>query len=292
VIPQSKAKGIVVFRNLTQEAVTVPDGTVIRTADEEAPVRFVTTEEGELAAGTSKTLELPIEAVEGGLSGNVDAETIVVVEGRLGLALSVSNPEGLLGGREIPSVQASEADRERVKEELLDELEEQARARLAEEIKGGDLLFEETFEVAQVLLEEYDPPPGAASTKLTLTMEVEFSARYVSASDLTELASLALNASLPPGFAPLSGALSVEPVTEPSANEDGSMRWTVRAERQVVQQIDKTQVTQMIQGVASQQVELLLKQQLPLAGSPEVRLSPSWWPWVPIVPFRISVMVQ
>ena len=107
VTPQSKAKGNVIFRNLTQQSVTVPAGTVVKTADN---IRFVTTSASEMDAGVGKMLELPIEAVEGGLSGNVDAETIVVVEGRLGLSLSVTNPESITGGREIPSVQASGTD--------------------------------------------------------------------------------------------------------------------------------------------------------------------------------------
>ncbi|MBN2117525.1 MAG: baseplate J/gp47 family protein [Anaerolineales bacterium] len=291
VIPQSKAKGLAVFRNLTQQAVTIPVGTVIRTADAEA-VRFVTTEEGEVAAGTSKTLELPVEALEGGLSGNVEADTIVVVEDRLGLSLSVANPEPLKGGREIPSVQASDEDRERAKAELMEKLEEEARTQLAKEIKTGDILFEDTFEVTQVLLEEYDPPPGAASTRLTLTMQVEFSALYAAGSDLTELAALALNASLPSGFGAASEALTVKPVTKPIVNASGPARWTIRAERRIVQQIDHAQVTQMLQGVRSDRAQALLKQNFPLEGSPEIELSPSWWPWVPIVPFRISVVVQ
>src|SRR6266540_2020259 len=90
VIPQSKAKGVAVFRNLTQQAVPVPAGTVVRTADN---LRFVTTSEHEVGAGVGKILELPIEAVEGGLASNVAAETIVVVEGKLGLLLSVTNPD-------------------------------------------------------------------------------------------------------------------------------------------------------------------------------------------------------
>ena len=135
VTPQSKAKGVVVFRNLTQQAVTVPAGNGGSNGGRSA-VRFVTTSDGEVDAGVGKMLELPIEAVEGGLSGNVDAETIVVVEGRLGLSLSVTNPEPLTGGREIPSVQASDADRERAKDELMKSLESDARAQLADRDKS------------------------------------------------------------------------------------------------------------------------------------------------------------
>jgi hypothetical protein len=291
VIPQSKARGSAVFRNLTQQAVLIPAGTVVRTAEDSA-VRFVTTRAGEVDAGVDEELELPIEAVEGGLSGNVDAETIIVIEGRLGLSLSVINPEPLTGGREVPSVQASDRDRRRVKDELMKSLEQDARAQLAEQIEAGDVFFEDTFAVSQILSEEYDPPAGAASTKLTLRMQVEFSMLYASASDLTQLAALALNASLPPGFAAASEALTVQPATEPAADDDGSIRWKVLAERNIVRQIDSGQVMQLIQGLRSSRAQTLLENNLPLQDPPEIHLSPAWWPWMPIVPFRISVVTE
>jgi hypothetical protein len=172
------------------------------------------------------------------------------------------------------------------------DLESQARTQLAEPVREGDILFDDTVEVAQILSETYDPPAGAAGTKLTLTMQVEFSALYASASDLTQLASLALNASLPRGFAAASEGLSLEPVTEPVRNDDGNTRWTVRAERTIVRQIDQAQVAQMIQGVGADRARRLLETSLPLDAPPLLSLSPSWWPWVPIVPFRLSVVTE
>ena len=176
----------------------------------------------------------------------------------------------------------------------MSELESLARAQVAEDMHGGDIFFEDTLEVAQVLSEAFDPPAGAASTRLTLTMQVEYSARYASASDLTELASLALNASLPPGFqpAPASEALSLEPVTKPVRNDDGNTRWTVRAERRIVQQISSAHVMQMIQGISSPRAHTLLVKSFPLASAPQIQLSPPWWPWMPLVPFRISVVTE
>jgi hypothetical protein len=289
VTPQSQARGRVTFRNLTQQAVTIPRGTIVRTEDN---IRFETTRAGEVPAGIDESVELPVVAVESGRSGNVDAETIVVVEGRLGLSLSVTNPEPLTGGRETPSVQASDADRERAKEALLEKLEEQARAQLENELQTGDVLFEDTFEVSQILSEVYDPPAGAASTKLTLNMQAEFSTLYADASDLTELSALALNASLPSGFAANSEALSLEPVTQPILNDDGFTRWTVRAERRIVQQIHYPQITQLIQGISARRAQSLLENNLTLEDAPEIRLSPPWWPWVPIAPFRISVVTE
>jgi hypothetical protein len=125
-------------------------------------------------------------------------------------------------------------------------------------------------------------------------MQVEFSALYAAASDLTELASLALNASLPSGFHAAAGSdtLTLKPVTTPAFGKDGTAKWTMRAERKIIQQIDPVQVTQMIQGFGAWNVESTLKQNLPLASAPVVQLSPSWWPWMPIVPFQISVVTN
>ena len=291
VTPQSKARGVVTFRNLTQQAVEIPAGTVVRTVDD---IRFATIRAGEVPAGVDETLELPVEAVESGRAGNVEAETIVVVEGRLGLSLSATNAAALTGGRETPSVQASDADRERAKEALMETLEERARAQLSDELNAGDVLFEDTLAVSQVISEVYDPPAGAAGTNLTLTMQVEFSTLYASASDLTELASLALHASIPSGFraAEASQEISLKSATEPILNDDGFIRWTVRAERRIVQQISSAQVTQMIQGIGAPRAKSLLANSLPLEDAPDVQLSPAWWPWMPIVPFRISVVTQ
>ncbi|MCI0554597.1 MAG: baseplate J/gp47 family protein [Anaerolineae bacterium] len=293
IIPQSKAKGVVVFRNLTQQSVTIPAGTIVEAA-RDALVRFVTLEDGIVDAGVGKTIELPVEAIEGGIAGNLPADTLIVIEDRLGLSLSVTNPEPTTGGRELASVQASDADRKRVKDLLLKSLDEIAREKFRDEISAGDMLFDVSMNVSQVLLEEYDPPAGAVGTKLTLTMQVEYSVLYASASDLTELASLALNASLPSGFraAPASDAVTIKSATKPSISENGSARWTMSVERKIIQFVDPAQVTHLIQGYGSGSAQSRLEENLPLASSPQISLSPSWWPWVPIVPFRISVVTE
>ncbi len=288
VLPQSKAQGVVVFRNLTQDAVTIPAGTVLLAND----VRFVTTDDGAVEAGVGRTLELPVEALQGGIAGNVDSEAINAIEGRLGLMLSVTNPEPLEGGRERPSLQASDADRTRAKDLLSRTLANDALGQLADELDSGDLLFEDTFALTQILSEVHDPPAGAAGATLTLTMRAEYSIRYASASDLTELASLALNASLPLGFRAASDALILEPATKPVTSADGSTRWRLRAERQIVQSIDPAQVTQMILGMNADSAQAELEENLPLASAPRISFFPSWWRWVPIAPFRVEVLTE
>jgi len=288
VVPQSKAKGVAEFRNLTQNAITLPVGTIVTAGD----VRFATTELGVLNAEAGATVALKIEAVEGGQAGNLESEAINVVDGRLRLDVSVTNPEPTTGGRERASVQASDADRVRARNLLMKSLEKDARAKFADELTAGDILFDDTFALSQTLSEVYDPPAGAAGSKLTLTMQAEYSIQYGSASDLTQLASLALNASLPSDFHAASDALTLKSITKPSTLADDSTQWTIRAERQITQQVDTAQVTQMILGLDSDAAQTILDDNLPLTSSPKITLSPSWWKWVPIVPFRVEVVTQ
>jgi len=279
---------VVVFRNLTQQSETIPVGALVSAGG----VQFATTKEGEIEGGVGKEIELPIEAVEGGLAGNVEAETIDAIEGRLGLSLSVTNPEPTSGGRERSSLQASDADRARAKDLLMKFLDDEARAEFLNENESGDVLFDETISASQILLEEFDPPAGAAGTTLTLTMQVEYSARYASASDLRQLASLALNASLPSGFRAASDSVSIESGGAPSLSEDGSARWQIRAEREIVQSIDPAQVAALIRGLSVDKAQSLLEKSFEWEDKPVVTMFPSWWKWIPLVPFRIEVVVE
>jgi hypothetical protein len=290
VIPQSKAQGVVEFRNLTEQAVAIPSGTVVKNGE---GIRFITTVTSEIDGGVGKILQLPVEAVDAGIAGNLDVGAIDAIEGRLGLSLSVTNPKPTKGGRELPSVQASDADRERIKNQLLKTLEEQAREKLVAELSPNDLPFEQTLTMSQILSEEYDPPAGAAGSKLTLKMQAEYVLQYANASDLDQLASLALNASLPFDFQPAAnGRMTVKPASEPTLEEDGTAKFRILAERRIVQQIDPAQVTRMIQGFGAWNVETKLKENLPLNADPLVQLYPAWWPWMPIVPFRIAVVTE
>src|SRR5690606_24627506 len=101
-----------------------------------------------------------------------------------------------------------------------------------------------------------------------------------------------LNASLPSGFIASPSAVDVESIAEPELAEDGTVHWTIRAERTIYQQVNVAQVTHLIQGLGASEAQSRLDKTLPSSSDPRVSLSPSWWPWVPIVPFRIEVVTQ
>jgi len=243
-------------------------------------------------AGTGKKITAPVQAVAGGVGGNVDAETINAIEGRVGLSASVTNPEPITGGREMASVQASDGDRERLKKLLLKKLQDSALEEFLRELNSGDLLFEKTIIMTQILSEKYDPPPGAVGSRLTLSMQVEFIGQYASASDITKLGVLAMNASIPTDFQALSDAVTVTPLSEPFLDSDGVLRWNMRAEREISEVFDKAQVIRLVQGMGVNQAQVNLTDNLPEESDPKLRLTPSFWKWVPLLPFRIDVMTQ
>ena len=287
-VPQTKAKGVVTFRNLTEGAVSIPAGTVL-TSTGLPGVRFQTVETGELEGGLKSTVDVPVEAESAGANGNVEADTILAIEGDLGLLVTVTNAEPATGGRNRITDAATQADRAHLREDLLTELETQALKEMEATLATNDQLFSDTLEIEQIIDENYDPPLGQPGKQVTLDMQVEFTASYASGEDLTELASTVLNASLPEGFVATGMPFEFEPLTPHLTDQDGITRWSVRVSRQMERQLDARKVIPLVQGHSPALASTNLKANLDVAIAPEIRLRPDWWPWLPLIPFNISV---
>ncbi|MCK7480867.1 MAG: hypothetical protein M0C28_29380 [Candidatus Moduliflexus flocculans] len=55
--------------------------------------------------------------------------------------------------------------------------------------------------------------------------------------------------------------------------------------------MDAAQVTRLVMGLGASEAQSLLDRNTPSQSDPKIALTPSWWPWVPIVPFRIEVVI-
>jgi len=291
-VPETEAKGVVTFRNLTEEDVSIPAGTVVATISTDASVQFVTLHNVKLPAGADETVDVPVQSMDAGAAGNVQAGALRVVKGDLGLKLAVTNDEPLTGGLNRVVDTASDADRDRLRENLLKRLKREALAELLSQLGQGDQLFTDTLIVEQVLEESYDPPPGQPGRKLSLTMQVEFSANYAAEDDLTELADLVLNASLEPGFSPSGEDFDFEQVGSRVTGEDGVTRWVVRVNRTLAKQVDSSYAAHLALGRRPRVAAQRILDHLSLAARPEIALKPDWWPWLPLLPFNISVGID
>lgn len=287
-IPQTKATGIARFKNLTQNDVSIPAGTVVYSVGQ-STVRFVTTNDTHLLGTANTFVDVPITAEQAGAIGNLPTNSIQAIEGNVGLSASVTNPEPTEGGTDLVTTAPSDDDRQRVHDVLLTILQTQAKQQIKASIGAKDLLLENTLQMGKVLNETYNPPTGRAGSLLTLTMSVEYSAQYVTADNLTQLAQTVLNASMPTGYVPDSNTLSFSEVGSATLDQSGATHFDLQVAQTLVHQINLAQANALVRGLSPQAAAQNLQSNLPLASAPQIDLSPSWWPWMPLIPFRIEI---
>jgi hypothetical protein len=214
-----------------------------------------------------------------------------VVEGQLGLSATVNNLEPTTGGTDTRSVGADEEDRIALREVVLNELQNAAEMQIRAQIGADDLLLIDTLEVVETIEEEFSPPEGEAGSTLSLTMEVEFMARYILTEDLRQLSSSSLNALTQPGFAPF-GDMTFEPQSEPSTDSSGVTHFQLEASQITLRSVDAMQVFNLIRGRNIQSAQSELQESLSLRENPQIEVTPSWWKWLPLIPFNISVEIK
>ncbi len=290
-LPQTAARGVVLFRNLSQEAVEIPAGTeVFPSASPE--IRFKTLNLTHLEAGVDQITEVPVEAVQAGEAGNLEAGTVQAIEGPVGLLAAVDNPEPIRGGSDRKVSGPNEADRDLALKLLTAHLMPEAEAALKERLSPDLIFLEDTGQAAQVMEMVYDPAPGEAGTTLSLEAKIEFSFRVVSTEDLGRLAESSLNAGLPEGFQPVEDSLTYEQVSSPRTDAEGVTRWQIKAGRRLIRSLDPNSITGRLRGQSPDQAASILENSSTWEKPPEISILPDWWPWMPILPFRTSLVLR
>jgi len=287
-IPAQTGHGEVLFTNLTDQEITIPAGTIVSTPGSE--VRFSTDRIGTVPAGAGKTITLSITALQPGSGSRLAANRITAIEGLLGVNLTVTNPSPTIDGSNQSGPAPNETDRNMLSTQLESSLQESA----ADEIRGllqiDDLLLNPVPTLVQTVSKVFNPEDIQPASTLTLDMQLEYQSQIVSGEDLEELASAILNASLPLGYSPIPDTLEFEPITAPSAGENSTYKFKISARQQLQAQPNEVQATRLTLGLTPVKASERLSSDLPLASPPEIFLKPSWWPRLPIIPFRINVM--
>ena len=290
IVPKSKSQGIVRFRNLSQAEVNIRAGTIVSTVAE-LPIKFITLQDTLLSPGPDKFLDMPIEALQSGASGNVPSDSVLVVDGPLALSIAVSNSNPITGGADSNVTGATDIDRQKLHKIVLENLRRTAESKLLAQIAPNDILLSDTFEVLKVVNEVYDPPAGLPGKILSLNMQVEYSVRYILADDVDQLTAVTLAASTTDGFAP-SGSQKVKVLTDPSTDISGVTHFEIEVTRILLRQVDTMQVFSIVRGHQLSSVNKDLAANFSLRDEPVIDLVPDWWPWLPLIPFNISVEIK
>ena len=286
-IPDQKAQGKVVFTNLTDQLLTIPSGTVVSTTDD-SPTRFVTLQVAEVSPENSSDL-VSVEAIHPGREGNVLSNHIIAIEGQLGLSMTVTNPIGTSKGTDRISRAPDEKDYRLILDKMLQELHETSVQELAAKLNPQDLILAVDPTQYTVLEASYTPAEIQPADQLHLTLRVEYQALIVSEDDLSVLSQSVLDTNTPDGFAPIQSTLEIKTVSTPVLNTDDIFEWDMVIKWQAESYFDQIDAVTLALWKTPQDATQELQTYLPVENNVQIKLTPYWWPRLPILPFRVTV---
>lgn len=292
-VPEKSATGKVVFTNLTQEPVAIPVGTIVTTLD--VPViRFTTSSASIIKAGIGQSTTIPVKAVVPGATGNLPASHLQAIEGPIGLSLTVDNPEPTRQGTDRPAISPTQADRDKLYQLLSGNLENTARQELANRLSANneitDFSLLPTLLLSRVLEETYTPSADQPADQVELLLRLEFAYQFVSATDLQKLATPILEAAIPDGYRSLPGTLRIEH-GQVSLDKAGIATWQLHLRQDLEKIINLSQAADIAHGLTVDRARRQLSAALELDESPQIKVMPFWWPYLPYLTFRIGVIL-
>jgi hypothetical protein len=186
---------------------------------------------------------------------------------------------------------ATDADRAKLRKAVMENLRHDAESKLRAQIAPADLLVLDTFEVVKINEETFTPSAGQPGKTLVLTMQAEYSVRYVLDDDLKTLSLSTLNASVENGFE-ATDLPAYKIIADPSTDNSGVSHFDLEVTRTLLRQVDEMRVFSIVRGHKPESIKSELVSKLSLRKEPEISITPSWWHWLPLIPFNISVSTQ
>lgn len=299
-LPDQPARGALLFTNLTDQSIEIPVGTVIQPVDKQAgefsatpasgSLRYATQKTVFLPAGSGEIIEVPVQCLTPGKEGNQPANTLKAIEGFLGTQVSVTNPQPIDGGKDRLEPAPNERDRLELARELNDSLRLTALKELQSGLAPGDMLIPSSLVEGETLDKTFQPEDNQPADQLSLTWRLSYQARVVRSEDQYALALAVFDANLPHGYTPMPDTLTVETVDDPQQLDAQLIKWKLHAVRRLTAQISDSMARQAALGLPVHEAAQRMQTALQLEHTPQIVLTPGWWPRLPILPFRIQII--
>ncbi len=285
-----RAVGQVLFTNLLGQDYRVPAGTIVRTTSGSYPVRFATTQEVIIPAFGQATAS--IEALEEGPSGNVDPYKINLVEGVIGFAVRVTNPEATHGAQSTAVATVTQADRERAWNLAAQKVMVEAYKGLQDPayLEAGEFLPNQALIIQATPKQAYTHMVGEQTPVLGLSLRLLVTAQAVKAADVQAIAYQQLASQLPEGYT----LSTIRFEYGEAAEEDvgpGLFTFYVTAHGSAHAVIDTEKALRLVLGKSPAEATALLSETLPLAQPPVVTVKPGWSPYMPFLPIRAAIEI-
>ncbi len=285
------ARGEVIFTNLTDDPITLPQGLIIATLDE-PPLRYLTLEDVFLEGQLNYSSTARIQAVTPGIDHNVPSFSISAIEDPQGLNLQVVNLQPIIGGSYITANSPTEDDQRRLFDQILEDLLESALAEISDSLGEEDILLSKTMEVIEIQQESYTPAVGEPSDEISLILRIEFASFVVRGSDLDTLGRQVLQANIPVGYRTIEDTFQVQNLNSPIFTNQTTATWDLMAFWDIVQVLESDGVLDRILGKDPREAKEILQNYYDLEFEPDIQLVPEWWPFLPMVPFNINFTIN
>lgn len=292
---QGVAKGFVTIRNRTRQAVVLPVGSRVMTAD---GTGFLTDAEF-LVPPTLQVggRDVPGEAIVAvtaeapGLAGNAPALAITTVDGQFGGALEAFNPQPLEGGSELEVALVSPRDFTELEELLTERLQSSAIERLRRDRPANQTLivWSPATGNPQILRREFSAEPDAHESEISLSMEIRALGTAFSTDDLEAVLRRRLQDSLEGQAFEIDSVRVVD--TEVLGERQGVLDLRVQAIAEAVDTIDHNTVRDTAAG-RSLGEGLQALRSLPGVDRVTVTHDPPDTGNFPRISFRIDVQVE
>lgn len=289
-VPDAPARGAVVFVNLLDQPVAIPAGTRVSTSAGERLV-FQTVETAQAPGVEGGTVEVDVVAVEPGPEGNVAANLINRLEGPLAAQLEVRNLEATLGGavREVPAVAAD--DQDRLRAQVLQQLQTVATAEMRELLTEDEFLALNSVRVDEILHETYSHFPGERTERLALEIGAQIEGTAVDATQANDLVYEALATAVRPGYGLVPESLRFYSEAVIDVDGQGRVTFEMVGEGLIAASLDAGAFMEDVAGQPPGIAASYLYERLPLRDYPSIRVWPNWFGRLPYMPARIRTEI-
>lgn len=295
--PDAPATGLITFVNQVAEGREIVPGAVVRTSTG-TTVRFRTVTTATIDAHIGARAEAQIEAVEPGPVGNVAALTINAVEtAALRGKVAVINEQPTQGGGVKQVGVVTRADMDRLKAQLLQQLQERAYGELQEQLEENEFIPAESVTI-ETMAEVFDQFLDAETDVLHLDMRILATGTAVDRAHAELLAGEKLEELIQDTFALRSEDILFT-MDEDVRMEGRNVLVTATASASLIVDIDPRKVRSAVKGLRVDEAVVALEdpEQFALDAPPIVVVEPEWikrWSWldrVPYLGYRIQVVV-
>jgi hypothetical protein len=290
-VADAPARGKVVFVNRVAQPVTVPAGARVSATAGPAVV-FQVLAPVEVPGVVGGTAEADVVAVQPGPGGNVAANQINRVDGSLGLQLQVRNLVATEGGGVRLARAVTEADQERLRAQVLQQLHVLALAEMESRLLESEFLARDSLRVARVVHETFSHFAGEQSDRLALEIRAELQATAVDETQAVGLVYEELALAVRPGYELVPDSLHFRSGELLGVDGQGRVSFLMIGEGVIAVRLHLDEPLQAIAGQETAVALAYLYEQLPLREYPTARVLPDWFGRMPYLPVRIHIQIE